>query len=569
MVEPRDNGHVLLHLASHKMSSAMALVASRKSGHASCDNNKICTRRGYHLLHQLTTHVETQYAVKRRSSTLSSSNSAAAQPRARKRPRTSWGKPHANPAALLVCSSLFLKEEAAASSTSACDEGYAASNFFVSTVPSPCEVTSFVKTEPLQHLAAVKLEEVENYDADGPLHEVPTFFPAMEHLLLHASSTSSALKWEREQQRHEQSSLHANNNFQPSLDSSFSWPVPLSPLNSSSATDELSAELQLCSSVTDDFSGDDMQEQLNWDEGGNFQEESCEFLSELLYEMQKDMSCIMGPGADGQQHNIVPTHALREGLLREQNYSRLAGAVVRDALDCGGHAQCATTRESSCLQVPKVEEQDAVDAAVISSEGSALSDGSTEEEYRIDLVDFEPEVGEGAEAFYITAGPGVDELYKGGSLEEGVDGHGSKLALLLDYDAVMTAWSDRGSLFIDGSSWSSCAAASSSSCCCSSYFSPEDYPLDLAAWEPASLSVHGWTFPEASSKMIMISPPNDATCVGDDADGQPCARHARVLRYREKRRTRLFSKKIRYEVRKLNAERRPRMKGRFIKRSLD
>jgi hypothetical protein len=38
-----------------------------------------------------------------------------------------------------------------------------------------------------------------------------------------------------------------------------------------------------------------------------------------------------------------------------------------------------------------------------------------------------------------------------------------------------------------------------------------------------------------------------------------------VSRYREKRRTRLFAK-IRYEVRKLNAEKRPRMKGRFVKR---
>ncbi|KAK3189218.1 hypothetical protein Dsin_028779 [Dipteronia sinensis] len=48
------------------------------------------------------------------------------------------------------------------------------------------------------------------------------------------------------------------------------------------------------------------------------------------------------------------------------------------------------------------------------------------------------------------------------------------------------------------------------------------------------------------------------------ADG---GREARVSRYREKRRTRLFSKKIRYEVRKLNAEKRPRMKGRFVKRT--
>ncbi|XP_076933745.1 zinc finger protein CONSTANS-LIKE 7-like [Bidens hawaiensis] len=44
-------------------------------------------------------------------------------------------------------------------------------------------------------------------------------------------------------------------------------------------------------------------------------------------------------------------------------------------------------------------------------------------------------------------------------------------------------------------------------------------------------------------------------------------REARVSRYKEKRQTRLFSKKIRYEVRKLNAEKRPRMNGRFVKRT--
>ncbi|XP_068644687.1 zinc finger protein CONSTANS-LIKE 6-like [Aristolochia californica] len=44
-------------------------------------------------------------------------------------------------------------------------------------------------------------------------------------------------------------------------------------------------------------------------------------------------------------------------------------------------------------------------------------------------------------------------------------------------------------------------------------------------------------------------------------------REARVMRYKEKRQSRLFSKKIRYQVRKLNAEKRPRLKGRFVKRS--
>ena len=41
-------------------------------------------------------------------------------------------------------------------------------------------------------------------------------------------------------------------------------------------------------------------------------------------------------------------------------------------------------------------------------------------------------------------------------------------------------------------------------------------------------------------------------------------RRQRVERYRQKRRDRAFVKKIRYEVRKLNAEQRPRFKGRFI-----
>ena len=40
-------------------------------------------------------------------------------------------------------------------------------------------------------------------------------------------------------------------------------------------------------------------------------------------------------------------------------------------------------------------------------------------------------------------------------------------------------------------------------------------------------------------------------------------REASVQRYKEKRQSRLFAKKIRYEVRKLNAEKRPRMKVLF------
>lgn len=47
-----------------------------------------------------------------------------------------------------------------------------------------------------------------------------------------------------------------------------------------------------------------------------------------------------------------------------------------------------------------------------------------------------------------------------------------------------------------------------------------------------------------------------------DLFGDSGMREAIVLRYKEKRRNRLFSnsKKIRYQVRKLNADQRPRMK---------
>lgn len=47
----------------------------------------------------------------------------------------------------------------------------------------------------------------------------------------------------------------------------------------------------------------------------------------------------------------------------------------------------------------------------------------------------------------------------------------------------------------------------------------------------------------------------------------PIDRQARVLRYREKRKNRKFEKKIRYASRKAYAEMRPRINGRFVKRT--
>ncbi|CAN8301583.1 unnamed protein product [Cochlearia groenlandica] len=91
--------------------------------------------------------------------------------------------------------------------------------------------------------------------------------------------------------------------------------------------------------------------------------------------------------------------------------------------------------------------------------------------------------------------------------------------LKLDYDGVLKAWSDKASPFSD----------------------------DILGSEATGADVN--------ARLAQI-----------DLFGDNGIREASVLRYKEKRRTRLFSKKIRYQVRKLNADQRPRMKGRFVRR---
>ncbi|EHA8591501.1 Zinc finger protein CONSTANS-LIKE 3 [Cocos nucifera] len=73
-----------------------------------------------------------------------------------------------------------------------------------------------------------------------------------------------------------------------------------------------------------------------------------------------------------------------------------------------------------------------------------------------------------------------------------------------------------------------------------------------------------------SSSEVAVVPDTSATAVdGSARSGNPTAqmeREARVMRYREKRKSRRFEKKIRYASRKAYADVRPRIKGRFAKR---
>ncbi|KAG0492743.1 hypothetical protein HPP92_006141 [Vanilla planifolia] len=152
--------------------------------------------------------------------------------------------------------------------------------------------------------------------------------------------------------------------------------------------------------------------------------------------------------------------------------------------------------------------------------------------------DFEMEVDLSRETLELDIGcgsPAMAEEEKPETATERGKQVPSRLALQLDYDAVVAAWSALGR-----SPWTSGKRP---------LLRPEEFWLEcVGMWSGGGRGRGG----------------------GEIVGGIHVAdvgREARVSRYREKRRTRLFSKKIRYEVRKLNAEKRPRMKGRFVKRT--
>ncbi|KAJ8750201.1 hypothetical protein K2173_014116 [Erythroxylum novogranatense] len=143
--------------------------------------------------------------------------------------------------------------------------------------------------------------------------------------------------------------------------------------------------------------------------------------------------------------------------------------------------------------------------------------------------------------------------------------HGDQKGLVglkLDYQQILNAWSDKGSLYIEGDSPQTVPDLHDTF-----------YGLNAGKGSVGNL----WKVPEMDSMRTMEK-------VGTKEGWNSGQREASVLRYKEKRQSRLYSKRIRYEVRKLNAEKRPRMKlypasvlhsasvftiwqGRFVKRS--
>ncbi|KAF7117066.1 hypothetical protein RHSIM_RhsimUnG0005000 [Rhododendron simsii] len=140
------------------------------------------------------------------------------------------------------------------------------------------------------------------------------------------------------------------------------------------------------------------------------------------------------------------------------------------------------------------------------------------------------------------------------------------LSLKLDYQEIMNAWTDKGPLYVQLESPQTVPDL------LHDVFALDQYSYNGMKNDWGSNGGGLWTVPQISINNDNIGNMKVKTEEvilqgGEEEWKQVRVREASVLRYKEKRQNRLFAKRIRYEVRKINAEKRPRMKGRFVKRS--
>ncbi|KAJ0972464.1 hypothetical protein J5N97_020423 [Dioscorea zingiberensis] len=141
------------------------------------------------------------------------------------------------------------------------------------------------------------------------------------------------------------------------------------------------------------------------------------------------------------------------------------------------------------------------------------------------------------------------------------------LSLKLDYEEILTAWSDKGSLYIEGDAGHQVVPEVYHTLSYDGGAAPSTTVFVDVGRAGNAVAGGVWRVPEVGDEKLQGMA---AAAVAEEGEslreGKLCSREERVRRYKEKRQNRLFSKRIRYEVRKLNAEKRPRMKGRFVRR---
>ncbi|KAL2321202.1 hypothetical protein Fmac_030171 [Flemingia macrophylla] len=217
-------------------------------------------------------------------------------------------------------------------------------------------------------------------------------------------------------------------------------------------------------------------------------------------------------------------------------------ADVETLLENGaGEDSCENVKGSEVLMLDCKEEDDAMDACVnglIGAKDATVKVKDEEELYGDTACHLDSILDMDGEAFdwninvESESSPAAQEQ-KVVVSKVGISNK-KDMFLRLNYEEVISAWASQGSPWTTGT--------------------PPNFNSD--DWLPYFLGTSGGDVQFCYGEVRSL--------IRGHGDG---GREARVTRYREKRRTRLFAKKIRYEVRKLNAEKRPRMKGRFVKRT--
>ncbi|XP_024316183.1 putative protein TPRXL isoform X1 [Brachypodium distachyon] len=137
--------------------------------------------------------------------------------------------------------------------------------------------------------------------------------------------------------------------------------------------------------------------------------------------------------------------------------------------------------------------------------------------------------------------------------------------LKLDYDGILSAWNGRGSLYTAAAAAPKLEPELLDSVIKANRRKPHP-PVwsSLLGRRCSSRRRAAVTLGMAVQVFVEVAP-SAWSAPETERAAAARGRAERVRRYKEKRQARLFSKRIRYEVRRINAVRRPRFKGRFIK----
>ncbi|RDX95790.1 Zinc finger protein CONSTANS-LIKE 7, partial [Mucuna pruriens] len=254
------------------------------------------------------------------------------------------------------------------------------------------------------------------------------------------------------------------------------------------------------------------------------------------------------PKAQQPQLNLFPLHPEHQDMHEEQNvaflFSSDGGATLTGLLEDESTTTTSPSEEEGSLSALTYPAEDSGSWLVRKAMRRRESEEGSEERW----VCYSEVVEEKKEA--------MEEVtsYCAATVAGNTTRSFGLLSLKLDHQGILNAWSDKGSLYVAGEE------------------APQTVPdflngllfhnalLPHVAWDGWGSGVVGnaWNVPEDCGANTMK--------VKEETGWKLGQREASVQRYKEKRQSRLFSKRIRYEVRKLNAEKRPRMKGRFVKR---